>query len=142
MKFWEFPDRSLFSRIQSLKSIGNSWGSSYIPCLVPIMALRFACSARKTYSNIKKSQNMKMIVVWNKWSLKHQYWFRSYFFYISVTSNMLQLLLLYEIFEIYVYCNSLYSSLDVINFEIYLLIKPFSYNKECFSNEIGNIHHF
>ena len=123
--FCNFPDLSKFSRIQSLKSIGNSWGNLYIPCLVPIIALRFTCGARKICNNIIKSQNMKMIVVWNKWFLKDQYWFLSYFFYMSITSNMLQIFRNMFIVIICVpYCG-------VINFEIHLslLIKLFSFSK-------------
>ena len=65
---------------------------------------------------------MKMIVVWKKWFLKDQY---SYFFYMPITSNMLQM---FRNMFIVILCVP---HCDVINFEVYLtlLIKPFSYSK-------------
>ena len=55
---------------------------------------------------------------------------------------MLQLPLFFEIFG-NMFIVILYVPVcNVINFEIYLLIKLFSYNKKCFSDEIGNINHF
>ena len=60
----------------SLKSFGNSWGNSYIPCLLITFMLHFTCSEKKfsktgVYTNWclprrfgKKSKNiMKIIVV-------------------------------------------------------------------------------
>ena len=84
-----------------------------------MIALRFTSGARKICNNIK-SQNMRMIVVWNKWFLKDQYWFLSYFFYMSITLNMLQFIAIICV----PYCG-------VINFEIHisLLIKLFSFSE-------------
>ena len=48
-KFWDFPEFSLFPKIPSLKSFGNSFGNSYTPCLLLIIALRFTCGERKTW---------------------------------------------------------------------------------------------
>ena len=41
MMFRQIPDISEFPKILSLKSLGNSWGNSYIPCLLVIIAHRF-----------------------------------------------------------------------------------------------------
>ena len=38
MKFWDF-----------LKSFGNSWGNSYIPCFLLITTLRFTCGEKKIW---------------------------------------------------------------------------------------------
>ena len=111
--------------IQSLKLISNSWGNLCIPCLVPIIALRFTCGSNKICKNIIKSPNKYMIADWNKWFLKDQYWLLSYFFYMSITSNMLQMF--WNMFIVILYVPVC----DVINYKIYLrlLIKPFSYSK-------------
>ena len=58
VKFWDFPNISYFSKI--LESFGNLWGNSYIPCLLLITAPLFT---RKTWSKIKKSQNIMIIIV-------------------------------------------------------------------------------
>ena len=55
---------------------------------------------------------------------------------------MLQLSLLLETFGNMFIAILCVSVCDVISFEIYLLIKLFSYNKKSFLDEIGNIHHF
>ena len=98
----------------------------------------YQCGARKICDNIKKSQNIKMTVVWKKWLLKDQYWLLSYFFYMSITSNMLQI---FENMFIVILCVLV---CDVTDLEIYLslLIKPFSYSRKCLLDEIGNMHHF
>ena len=126
MTFSDFPDLYYFSKIQGLKSIDNSWDDLYIPYLVPITALRFDRAARKICNNIKKSQNMKMIVVWKKWFLKDQNWFSSYFCYMLITSNVLQM---FGNMFIVILCVPV---CDNINCEICLsfLIKPFSYSKK------------
>ena len=43
----------------------NSWGNSYIPYFLLIIALRFTCGERKIWWDIKKSQNMEMIVAFS-----------------------------------------------------------------------------
>ena len=48
-KFWDFPGLSKFPKILSLKSFTNSWGNSYIPSLLLIIALRFTCSESKIW---------------------------------------------------------------------------------------------
>ena len=61
-KFWDFPDISFFSKIQSLKSLDNFWGNLYIPCFLLIIAFRFTCGERKIWQNIKKSQNITKLL--------------------------------------------------------------------------------
>ena len=142
IKFLDFPDRSYFSRIQSLESIGNSWGNSYMPCLVPITALRFAWGARKICTNIRKSEN----VVWSKWFLKDEYsrfLIKVPLVFLLYINNLkyASIAFDFEIFDnvfIVILCVSV---CDVISFEIYLLIRVFSYIKKFFSDEIENIHH-
>ena len=36
-----------FDNFLSFKSFGNSWGNSYIACLLQIIVLRFSCSEKK-----------------------------------------------------------------------------------------------
>ena len=55
MKFWDFPDISEFPKILSLKSFGNSWGKSYIPCLLLTIMLRFTFGENK---NLVKHQKV------------------------------------------------------------------------------------
>ena len=57
-KFWYFPDFSLILKIRSFKSFGNSWGTSYTPCLLLIIMFLFTCGERKIWQNIKKSHNI------------------------------------------------------------------------------------
>ena len=40
---WDFPDISLFPKIQSLKSFGNSWDNSYTKFTVLDTMFRFTC---------------------------------------------------------------------------------------------------
>ena len=47
--FWDFHAFSLFRKILNLKSFGNSWGSSYTPCLLQIIAIRFTCGEKKIW---------------------------------------------------------------------------------------------
>ena len=49
MRFWDFLDLFEFSKILSLNSFGNSWGNSYIPCLLLAVKRKFS---------IEKSQNI------------------------------------------------------------------------------------
>ena len=52
VELWDFPDlRSL-----SLKSFGNSWDISYIPCLLIIIALRFSCGENKKVSKYYENE--------------------------------------------------------------------------------------
>ena len=63
-KCWDFPDFPFFPRILGLDpKIGHSWGNSYTPCLLLIMALRFTCGERKSWWNIKKSDNIISMIV-------------------------------------------------------------------------------
>ena len=41
MNFRDFSGICQFPKILTLKSFGNSWGNSYIPCLLLIITLRF-----------------------------------------------------------------------------------------------------
>ena len=54
MKTYNFPDNPEFPTILGLKLIGNSWGNSYIPCLLLIITLSFICAEKKNWKNIKK----------------------------------------------------------------------------------------
>ena len=47
-----------------LRSHGNSWGNSYISCLLLIIMLCFTCGEQKNWQNIKKSQNIMFIIVY------------------------------------------------------------------------------
>ena len=49
MKFWDFPNISLFPKILSLKSFGHSWGNSYLLCLLLIITLRFSSEGMKIW---------------------------------------------------------------------------------------------
>ena len=49
MKFLDFADFFYFPKSVSLKSFGNSWGNSYIPCLLLIIVLQFNCGERKIW---------------------------------------------------------------------------------------------
>ena len=63
MNFRHFPNISQFPKIQTVKSLENSWGNSYLPCLEVISACRFTRGKRKIWLNIKKSRKiMKMII--------------------------------------------------------------------------------
>ena len=42
-QIWDFPNISLFSKILSLKSFGNSWGSSYTKFSILDITFRFTC---------------------------------------------------------------------------------------------------
>ena len=64
MKFRQFSDISKFPNILSLKSFGNSWGNSYIPCLWILIAHRFICTERRIWQNIERSQNIVKLIVW------------------------------------------------------------------------------
>ena len=46
----------------SLKLFSNSWGNSYIPCLLLTIKLRFNCGESIIWSNIKKSSNIWLIL--------------------------------------------------------------------------------
>ena len=64
MMFWDFSDLSWFPDLSwSLISFGNSWGNSYIPCLLLIITLRSTCGEKKVWQSIKKSQNIMSIIV-------------------------------------------------------------------------------
>ena len=54
----------IFSNFLSLKSYGNLWGNSYIPCLLLTITVRFSCGDTKILSNIKISQNIITRIVW------------------------------------------------------------------------------
>ena len=110
--------------MESLKSIGTSWGNLYMPCLVPIIALRFTSGARKTCNNIKIS-NYENYCSLEKVILNDQYYFIYYFFYMSITSNMFHI---FRNMFIAILCAP---ACNIIIFEIYLspLIKLFSYSK-------------
>ena len=56
MKFRDFPDLSEFFKYLSLKSFGNSCGSSYILCLKLITTLRSTCGEKNLikYQNVSK----------------------------------------------------------------------------------------
>ena len=55
MKFRDFGDLSLFPRILSLKSFGNLWGNSHVPCLSLIIILRVTCGEKKIwYQEVSK----------------------------------------------------------------------------------------
>ena len=41
LAFRNFPDISYFLKMLSLKSLRNSWGNAYIPCLQVMVAYRF-----------------------------------------------------------------------------------------------------
>ena len=72
MKFRGFPDFSQFPKILSLKSMGNSWGNSYISCLLLIILICFTCAEKKIWWNIKNSQNImvRIVVQWRHFSFK------------------------------------------------------------------------
>ena len=53
----------MFLNFLSLKSFRNSWGDSYIPCLLLIITLLFPCGENNIYSSIKMSQNVMNITV-------------------------------------------------------------------------------
>ena len=48
-KFWDVPVFSLFPKIVSLMSFGNSWDNSYVPCLFIIIKLRLTCGEKPQY---------------------------------------------------------------------------------------------
>ena len=48
-KFWDFPDISIFPKILSFKSFGNSWSISHTPCLLLIITLCFTSGERKSW---------------------------------------------------------------------------------------------
>ena len=56
LKFYE--DLRTSQYFLSLKSLGNSWGSSCIPCLLLIITIRFTCGKRKISWNNKNSQTI------------------------------------------------------------------------------------
>ena len=56
LKFWDFPDLSKFPKNLSVKSFGNSFSNSYIPCLWLIITLRFTCGEKKKVKYQKASK--------------------------------------------------------------------------------------
>ena len=56
LKFWDFPDLSKFPKNLSVKSFGNSFSNSYIPCLLLIITLRFTCGEKKMVKYQKTSK--------------------------------------------------------------------------------------
>ena len=40
-------------KVLSLKSIGNSWGNSYLSCLLLIITICFTCGERESWENTK-----------------------------------------------------------------------------------------
>ena len=46
-----------------LRSHSNSWGNSYISCLLLIIMLHFICGKKKNWQSIKKSVNIMSIIV-------------------------------------------------------------------------------
>ena len=42
-------------QVLSLKSFSNSWGNSYIQCLLLIITIHFTCGDKKILSNLKKT---------------------------------------------------------------------------------------
>ena len=54
MKFRHFTNIYYFPQSLSLQSFGNSWGSSYIPCLKLIISHRFTFVEGEIRWNIKK----------------------------------------------------------------------------------------
>ena len=47
MMVWYFLDLSEFTQILGLKTFGDSWSTSYIPCLLLIITFRFTFSGKK-----------------------------------------------------------------------------------------------
>ena len=74
MKFWDFTHLSYFPNILSLKSFNNSWGISYIQCLLLMIMLRFTSSENKMWESIKNSQNIVSMIV-------YKIFFRFLYFY-------------------------------------------------------------
>ena len=53
-------------------SFCNSFGSSYIPCLLLIITFRFTCGERKIWPNMKKSQNIMIATAGDLKNLANQ----------------------------------------------------------------------
>ena len=56
LKFWDFSDVFWFLKIVRRKLLADSWGNSYVPCLLLIIELRLTCSEEK--ENLLKHQKV------------------------------------------------------------------------------------
>ena len=63
MKHSDLLDIFQLLKVLSLKSFGNLFGNSYIPCLLLIITIHFTCGDTKILSNIKMSQNIMARIV-------------------------------------------------------------------------------
>ena len=68
MRFYNFPDIFIFSKIQSLKWFGNSWIHSYIPVLLLIITTSVSLVAKNNLVKHKKS--LKILWPWLLWKFR------------------------------------------------------------------------
>ena len=63
MKFVDFSHFSYFPKMLNLKLFNNSWGNSYIPCLLLTITLCFNWGEKKIWWSIKTCQNIMSKIV-------------------------------------------------------------------------------